>query len=262
MKTPNKITSIRAFGAVSTLLFSASIANAELIASEDFAYAGGTSLTTTTINNGAGWADAWQNIKGVSGFVVSGSDKSLHLDQSPQLVADGSSHIAANTNRGNERYFQTSFSPAFYSTLLLTASRTQGQMRMEFYSGAQMRANVGIDQGALYASSTSVGYTPTRSESLEDAFAANTTYLLAIKRGGNDISAALVEVDGDMSRLDFEPTWQVVHSGVTGVAFDRLRLIAAGATWRLDELRVASSWAEALPTFGSQEKTPWPGSTN
>jgi hypothetical protein len=245
MKIANKVTSIKVFGAISALLFSASIANASLIAYEDFNYAGGTSLTTTTINNGVGWEDAWQTM-GSPGFVVSGLNTSLHFDQSPQLVNDGSSHIFAENSRANDRYFASTFTPAFYSTMLVTASGTGGQMRMEFYSGASMRANVGIDQGSLFVSAASTGYSPASSDSLADAFAANTTYLLAMRRGGANIQAALIEVGGDLSILNSEPTWTVVHAGTTGVAFDRLRLAAVGTgddTWRFDELRVGTTWA-------------------
>ena len=247
MKIPNKVTPIKAFGAVSALLFVTSMANAALIAYEDFDYPSGTSLTTTTINNGSGWAGPWENaISNISGFVVSGSQQSLHFDQSPQLVTDGSSHIFSVDNRANERSFQNTFTPAFYSTMLVTASGTGGQMRMEFYSGSVLKANVGIDQGSLYASAAGTGYTPTNSDSSASAFAADTTYLLAMRRGGNDLKASLIEVNGDLSILDSEPTWQVTNSGATGAAVDKLRLIGAGSasdTWRFDELRVGSDWA-------------------
>ncbi len=262
MKT-SKLTSCAALGSVAALLFSAANTNAALIAYEGFDYAGGQSLTAVTENGGTGWAAAWeQGVTGVPGIPVSGTGMSLNFSQSPVLINDGSSHIFATGNTANKRDLATGVnmgSSTLYATMLIRSFIDDDQsgggslMRLEFFDGAgatgNMRGNVGIDNGALFVSAASGGFSPASGDSLSDAFQDETTYLLAMKRTGSGISASLIEADGDLSTLEPEPTsWQVNHDGLTGVTFNSLRLIMNGTDTglRADELRVATSWDDAV----------------
>ena len=113
-----------------------------------------------------------------------------------------------------------------------------------------MRLNAGISQGTLFVSAISQGYGvgDTRSGLFED----DKTYLLAMKRTGSAVYASLIEADGDPTTLDSEPTWQVTQSGTTGVNFQSINLFGNNTDAdndrgiRVDELRIADNWADAV----------------
>jgi hypothetical protein len=252
------------FASMTALFFSVGQVNAALVAYEDFNYttSDGSSLTAVGNNEksgGTGWGSEWQTgVAGVSGIGVSGSNASLYFDQDPALYADGSNHVFATGSRANKRDFSTGVSAtSTYATLLVRSfieeSQCGGaQMRMQFYDGlgatGNMRANVGIDGSSLFVSATATGFSPVTGVSQSGLFADNTTYLLAMKRTGSNISAALIPVNGDLSILGAEPTWQVTHTGVTGVTFRSMLLVINGQTTslRADELRVATTWDDAV----------------
>jgi hypothetical protein len=234
-------------------------ANAALIAYEGFDYAGGVNLTTETANNGTGWTAAWATT-GVNGLVTSGTGQSLSFSQSPALITDGSTHVFSNSSKGNERDFNTTVnlaSDTLYFTALVRdfdGGAATGQMRVQFHdglgAGGNMRANIGIDAGTLFADGNSTGYGV--GATLASAFATDTTYLLAMKRTGASIFGALIPADGNPGSLAAEPVWQVQDDLASGVTFRSIRLLTnsnvgtgAGGL-RIDELRVATDWDSAV----------------
>lgn len=249
-------------------LLTAGNVSAALIAYEDFDYSGGTNLTTTTLNNGTGWDDAWQNTGGsVPGLIASGSGQSLYFDQTPSLVSDGSTHIFSEGVRGNKRDFTGSItlggtSPQdLYASVLLrgyagdtTDGASDADFRLEFYTGAgatgNMRANAGISNGTLYADGQDGGYLPTGSDQAAGAFVDDVTYLFVMKRTNQTIFASLIEADGNPATLAAEPvSWQVSDTLASGVSLTSLRFLSNGDNdggLRFDELRIATDWDSAV----------------
>ena len=232
------------------------------IAYADFDYGGGVSMTTTTENNGAGWTAAWAST-GVSGLAASGTGKSLYFGQGDNgLIVDGSTHVWSESSKGNVRDFTTPLptSGGVYCTALVRAYTNPAgeggaaaavQMRIQLHdavaAGGNMRANVGIDQGTLFADGNTASYGA--GDTLASAFADDTTYLLAMKRDGAKVYAALIPADGDPSTLAAEPVWQVEDAVATGVTFKSLRLLTSSTTGkgiRIDEIRVANTWDAAV----------------
>ncbi|MGB1128446.1 MAG: hypothetical protein ACPG4K_00250 [Haloferula sp.] len=238
---------------------------------EPFDYAGGVNLTTSTDNNGTGWTDAWATT-GVSGFVTSGTGKSLWFGQSPDLITEGTTHIWSESSKGNERDFMTPL-PASGDVYLTALVRAYGggasvaQLRAELHDGVgatgNMRANVGIDQGTLFVDGNTSGYGV--GQTLGSAFAADTTYLLAMKRTGASVFAALIPADGNPATLAAEPVWQLQDNVATGVTFRSIRLLTnstdanKGKGIRIDELRVANTWDAAVygMTFADPDAGPF-----
>lgn len=233
-------------------------ANAALIANEDFDYSG----SILGQNGGTGWSGGWADT-GVSSLTSSGTDQSLYFDQSPALITDGSTHVWSESSKGNERNLGTSI-PLGSQTLYLTAlvrayegGASSADVRFEFYDdlGAvgNMRANVGITDGTLFAATTTSGYGV--GDTLSNAFANDTTYLLAMKREGGTggaIFASLIQADGNSATFASEPvSWQVTQSGASGVTLQSLRFLTNGdgggsGGIRIDELRVATDWDSAV----------------
>ena len=247
-----------AWGSAACLLAGASsVANAALIAYEDFDYAGGTNLTTTTDNNGTGWDAAWATT-GVPGFTTSGSGKSLYFDQSPALVTDGSTHVFSESSTGNERDFTEVIdlaSETLYFSALVRADgdgANEADLRFGFFDGAgasgNNRANVGITNGTLFAAASTDGYGV--GDTAAGAFVDDTTYLLVMKRTGSAIRASLIAADGNASSIAAEPgVWQVNQAGATGVDLTSVRFLTNGdgdGGLRVDELRIATDWDSAV----------------
>jgi hypothetical protein len=241
-------------------LMAAGSAQAVLVAYEDFDYDGGQSLTSVTNNNGTGWTAAWES-PGIPGMSTSSSGKSLYFGQTPDLITDGSTHVWSESNKGNDRDFNTAIdlaSQTMYFTVLFrtygTGAASTVDMRAEFYDGASatgnMRANVGISDGGLFAEATTSGYFTSGDNVLADAVADDTTYLLAMKRTGSAISASLITADGDADTLASEPvTWQVSEAGASGVDLTSIKFIMAGSENNgllVDEMRIATDWDSAV----------------
>lgn len=231
-------------------------AHAALIAHEDFDYAGGSDLTTIAINGGSGWTAAWADT-GVNGLKTSGTGQSLHFDQSPAAVTDGSTHVFSSENLGNERDWNTAVdlgTQNFYFTALIRvfSGANAVDMRAEFYDGAgatgNMRGNVGISNGDLFTHVTATGYAPAGGGVASGVVAEDTTYLLAMKRTTAGIFASLIEADGNPATLASEPVWQVTDAGASGVDLTSIRLIVngTGGGIRLDELTLATDWDNAV----------------
>lgn len=246
-------------------LLTAGNVSAALIAYEDFDYSGGTNLTTTTLNNGTGWDDAWQNTgAGVLGLLASGSGQSLYFDQTPSLVSDGSTHIFSEGNRGNKRDFTGSVSLGsqdLYASVLLrgfagdtTDGASDADFRLQFHAGAgatgNMRANAGISNGTLFADGTAGGYLPDGSDQAASGFVDDVTYLFVMKRTNQTIFASLIEADGNPATLAAEPvSWQVSDTLASGVSLTSLRFLSSGDNdggLRFDELRIATDWDSAV----------------
>ena len=243
------------------------------IAYEGFDYGSGVNFNVPPASNGGtGWTDAWTNT-GVSGFTTSGTGKSLYFGQSPDLILTNGTHVWSESNKGNARTFDTAVDlnteTLYFTALLRTygSGFTNAQMRAEFYDGpdasGNMRANVGIAGGHLFASAVTSGY-------LKGGIASNvvaeaTTYLLAMKREGGPggfISAALIPADGNPATLASEPVWQVTTNGQTSLDMQSIRLLSnnadpsTGQGIRIDELRIATDWPAAV--YGMVYENPIP----
>lgn len=247
-----------AAAAILTTAMSPLAAQAALVAHEDFDYGPGVSFSTNLVGGGTGWTSNWLQT-GVASYVTSGSGKSLDFNQIPGLVDDGSTHIWSESSKGNERDFPgvSMASETIYFTMLLRdygGGASLADLRVNLYDGpgasGNMRGNFGVDGGALFASGATNGYGV--GDTLPNAFATDTTYLLAAKRDANGISAALIYADGLAGTLASEPVWQVSEAVATGVEFESVRLLTnsstanTGAGIRLDEIRIATDWASAV----------------
>ena len=266
MNSKNRISSFSRLAAIlSILLSTGSVAIAHIIY-DDFNYihySGNISLTSETQNNGIGWDNAWEHTTQVLGIaIVEGIASSLYFDQYPQFIFDGSNHVFSNSNRANQRDFaigvMVSRHETLYASILIRSSIGIGQdsggaqMRLEFFdqTGAKgrMRANVGIDGHSLFVSGSNTGYSPEAGNSINHVFEDETTYLLVMKRTGQDIFASLIKADGDLNTLANEPAWQVTHRQNTGVNFRSIRFVMNGSTTGLlaDELRIATTWNDVV----------------
>ena len=235
--------------------------NAALIASEDFNYAGSISGQ----NGGTGWSGAWAGTGAGGNLLTSGTGQSLYFGQSPALTSDGSTHVWSESNKGNERDFTTTIplgSQTLYFTALVrayavstTGGASEADLRFGFFTGAgasgNMRANVGISNGTLFAAATADGYLS--GDTAAGAFVDDTTYLLAMKRVGGAsgaIFASLIEADGNSATLAAEPgSWQVTQPGASGVVLTSLRFLTNGdgdGGIRIDDLRIATDWDTAV----------------
>ena len=253
--------SFRSIGLCCLLAGASSVANAALIAYEDFDYPGGTNLTLSTDNNGTGWDAAWAGT-GPSGLTTSGSGKSLYFDQSPDLITDGSTHVWSESSKGNERDFTGVIDLAsetlYFSALVrgyagsTTGGASEADLRFGFFDGAgatgNMRANVGITNGTLFTAATTDGYGA--GDTLDNAFVDDTTYLLVMKRTGSAIRASLILADGNPGNIAAEPvSWQVNDAGTSGVDLTSIRFLTNGDNdggLRVDELRIATDWDSAV----------------
>jgi hypothetical protein len=249
---------------IALFLTTSPLSQAALISYEGFDYGTGVNLTTETANNGTGWTAAWATT-GVSGLTTSGNSQSLYFGQSPALTSDGSTHVWSESSKGNERDLGTSIplgSQTLYFTALVhgyagstTGGASEADLRFGFFSGlgatGNMRANVGITDGTLFAATATDGYGV--GDTAAGAFVDDTTYLLAMKRVGGTggaIFASLIEADGNSATIATEPgSWQVTQSGETGVTLQSLRFLTNGdgdGGIRIDELRVATDWDSAV----------------
>lgn len=236
---------------------------------EPFDYTGNISLSSNPPNNGSGWSAPWaQTGVGVPGLTTSEKGQSLYFGQSPELISDGSTHIVSHSNSGNSRDFSMAVnlaSETLYFTALVRdydGGAPVARMRAEFRdANNNMRANIGIDGGALFVDGNTFGYSPEGSDRLEGAFSTNRTYLLAMKRTGATIFGALVPADGDAATLASEPDWQVQDDLPTGVKLNSIRLLTNNTTPEkdggilIDDLRVATDWSAAvyaMPLKGAQ----------
>lgn len=243
------------FAGMTMLAVSALHTNAALVAYDGFDYPAGTIVGD---NGGTGWSGAWANgTGGVASLSANSTDNSLSFSQS--LITDGSKYLFSSINTAGNRDLVTTINMAnatLYYTMLLRVSAGADvvDMRTEFYTGAgatsNMRANVGITNGALFVSAATGGYAPAGNSGVAAGLvAADTTYLLAMKRNSAGISASLILADGDLSKLAAEPaTWDVVHVGASGVTFNSFRIVANGTDGGIlmDEVRIATSWNGAV----------------
>lgn len=240
---------------------------------DSFSYPSGGYLKHQT-TGGQNWKDSggWDGTSGQS-WRITGTGRGLFYNQGMGLglVADGTKHIWCESQVDNYRAF---FSPiaasTTYCTMLVRAydsrpydpDSTGGtaadvvRFRIEFWTGTDatgnMRMNVGINQGTLFANTNSTGYAPLGSAKSAGAFEDDKTYLLAMKRTGTDVFASLIEADGKPDTIDSEPTWQINDAGSTGVNFQSMRLFGNNTDpnnyrgIRVDELRIADNWSDAV----------------
>jgi hypothetical protein len=222
---------------------------------------------------GQNWKNSggWDGTSGES-WRITGTGKSLFYGQGSGLglVIDNTNHIWCESQVDNYRDFLSPISTSStYCTMLVRAYDSRPydpsntgtaadvvKFRIEFYDGTDatgnMRMNVGINQGTLFANTNSTGYAPSGSATSAGAFEDDKTYLLAMKRTGSGVFASLIEADGNPATLDSEPTWQINDAGLTGVNFQSMRLFGNNTDpsnfrgIRVDELRIADSWEDAV----------------
>ena len=215
----------------------------------------------------------WDGPSGQS-WRLTGTGKSLFFNQGTGLglVTDGSKHIWCESQVQNYRNLDTTISAqTTYCTMLVRAYDTapydpdvnpnpgtggveRVKFRIQFYSGTDasgnMRMNIGIDQGTLFASAATSGYGV--GDTQAGAFEDDKTYLLAMKRTATHVYASLIEADGDPTTLVSEPNWQVTDSGSTGVTFQSISLFGNNTDpdndrgIRVDELRIADNWEDVV----------------
>ncbi|QHI67990.1 hypothetical protein [Tichowtungia aerotolerans] len=227
------------------------VGGSTLIAYENFDYSG----AIFDQNGGTGWSTAWEAVGTVDPFSASGTEKSLYFGQSPDLITDGSSHIWSETSKAGKRSFSFPVdlaSQTLYFTALVRTydgSAANADMRVEFYDGGNMRANVGFSNGDLFVDGDVGGYLA--GDIATNAVADDTTYLLVMKRDLDGISASLIVADGNSSTLAAEPaSWQVTQVALSSLDLSSLRLYAnrgdGTGGLRIDELRIATDWAGAV----------------
>lgn len=244
-------------------LFLISSSQAALIAYEGFDYGTGVNMTTGG-TGGTGWSSNWGVVGTAPGLVTSGSDKSLVFDQSPPdgLFTDGSNHVFASGNSANRRTFSPAVdlsTQSFYFTFLFRVDSGADvvDMRAEFRDASNnMRGNVGISNGGLYADAQDTGYISSGPNYSAGLVANDTTYLLAMKRDTNGISASLINATGDLSDLATEPvSWQVSEAGLSGVNLTEILFVMNGTAGliRADEMRIATTWDDAVGTLAIPE---------
>jgi len=230
---------------------------------DDFDYASGIYLYNAT-DGGQGFSGVWGGEEGSSAnWRMTGTGRSLYFDQNSTsntygLISDGSGHIWCEYSCYNLRNFTSSLpASSTYCTMLVRGydgGASVAQMRIEFYSSTgaigNMRLNAGIDQGTLFVSHIDKGYS--QGTTLPNALQDEKTYLLAMKRTSSAVYASLIEADGDPNTLLSEPDWQITSSGTTGVSFQSIKLLGnntnpnTGAGIRVDEIRIADSWEDAV----------------
>jgi|GEM_PF-1306987 len=234
-------------------------ANGALNAYEDFDYNAGENLTLTTNDNGTGWLGTWDTT-GVPGLTNSGSGLSLYFGQANSgLYNDGSTHVWSESSKGNTRDLATPVAlgpdTLYYTSLIRSYSGGANtiDMRVQLHDAQSAAGNVrgvfGVSNGTLFANAGSGSYNS--GTTLANAFAQDTTYLLAMKRTDTHIYASLIEADGNAATLANEPTWQVSHALATGITVKSIRFLtngsgqAAGGA-RHDEIRLATDWDSAV----------------
>ena len=223
--------------------------------------------------SGQNWSGGWDGPSGQS-WRITGTGQSLFFNQGTGLglATDGTAHIWCEDQVENYRNLDTAISASTtYCTMLVrpydtapydpdtnpnpgTGGVERVKFRIEFYSGTDasgnMRLNAGIDQGTLFVGAITSGYGI--GDTQAGAFEDGKTYLLAMKRTGIYVYASLIEADGDPTTLDSEPTWQVTQAGTTGVNFQSIKLFGNNTDpnndrgIRVDELRIADNWADAV----------------
>jgi hypothetical protein len=241
------------FVSAATLAVLAIPVHAALVAYEGFDYANNQNLTNS--NGGTGWSNDWDLVGEALPLLTSTSDESLAFSQSPSLISDGSNHIVADINRANQRNFSPAVDLAtqpFYFTMLFRVESGADvvDMRAEFRDASNnMRGNVGISNGGLFVATTTAGYITSGSNYSAGLVGNDITYLLVMKRDTNGISASLINATGDLSDLASEPvSWQVSESGLSGVDLTEITFAMNGADGliRADEMRIATTWADAV----------------
>lgn len=237
---------------------------------DTFSYTGGGYLKHNSPEvSGQNWDGGWDGPAGES-WRISGTGQSLFFNQGTGtgLATDGTAHIWCEDQVENYRNLDTAISASTtYCTMLVRAYDSRPydpdntgtaadvvKFRIQFYDGTDasgnMRLNAGITQGTLFVGASSSGYGvgDTQSGLFED----DKTYLLAMKRTGSAVYASLIEADGDPTTFDSEPTWQVTEVGATGVSFQSINLFGNNTDpdnnrgIRVDELRIADNWADAV----------------
>ena len=241
------------------LAASAMSAHAALIASENFDY--NTSTAISGQNGGTGWSGAWSTT-GTS-LDTASTDDSLWFGQSPARIEDGTGHIELNNaDASNLRILSTTIplgsETLYFSMLFTVAGNTDPAITVSFGRSSDniYRGTVQLDNGKLGVEATYTGIIQTSGT----VYTTDKNYMLVMKRTWGGIFASVFEGDGNLSTtLATEPgTWQVSDATTTGVAMEMMYIEidgVGGTVTRLDDIRVATDWNNAVGTAASTPGT-------
>jgi len=203
------------------------------IASETFNYADGTVLTNGVANGGFGWDGGWEAVSG-GGLSVVGA-------QMEQGFTAGSTRKLASPFPldGPNRYF--SFIARAHSTSAFSFNLKQTS------PGPYVRwAFSRNTDGSITVNGAGV-----TARSAPGLFASGREYLVVSKFvSSSDIAYVKLFDTTNPGDYTSEPvTWDVSADGSTGVTIDRLDVNVTSGTVSLDEIQIATTYAEVIPVL-------------
>jgi hypothetical protein len=221
------------FAACFVLMLGQDTAHAAPIASEEFYYPHGMVLSNGLAAGGSGWSNCWEQTTG-DGLTVRGAQ-----------VNQGAS---GESTRALAAPFELNGSAVYYVACLARATESGAfAIQLKQTSGDFVRW-----QFARHADgciSVQAGGTTTNSPA--GLFKAGREYLVVSK----------FETSGDIARVKLfdstrpgdyttEPTtWDLVADGNTGVTIDRLDLDVDAGQVTIDDIRIATTYAEVIPAL-------------
>jgi hypothetical protein len=243
------------FGMMVCTLVTAFSALSAPVASESFGYPPGTALIGGSANGGSGWTGGWQSVDSKE-MRVAGEQESLWFGNTPAFNQDGTGHIKGGTSEFTTRDWSSPVdidTTDLYFAALIRVAETNTQTRFEFYDTAgatgYMRMNVGLsDYNAdgnpdLFIHTTEGSYPA--GAAFDTAWVdEDTTYLLVAKREKTGVSASLFL--GNASSPVEPAVWDVSMAGQSGVDLQSLKFASSTGAVRIDELSIATSFAEAV----------------
>ncbi len=230
-----------------------STASADLIAHESFNYSG-----TTIHAQGAaadGWAGPWNLVVDGTNAHTFNASTSLSYPVGVDLAASGG-HISNMSNESATRSLAVSINtnpatPRDVWISMLVRKTDAGRigfgferssdairrMVWEFSADEKMRINVG-DSAPFFATT--------------DAFPVDTDLLLVIKMSMTNVVNSTSDT---ISLKVFKPgdsiaepvSFDVSHSGTTGVVFDRFFIQGTSQIQQVDEIRIGDTFADVVP---------------
>ncbi len=201
------------------------------IASEDFYYAHGTVLSGGTATGGSGWTGGWNAATG-DGVTVAGAQ----MDQS----------INAESTRGLAVPFTLNGSAVYYFGFIARADETGSfSFQLKQTSGDYVRWSVSRNSdGSITVNGAGASVT-----SDPGCFVGGREYLVVSKfETSGDIARVKLFDTSSPGDYTVEPAiWDLVADGSTGVTIDRLDLDVNTGRVAIDNIRIATTYAEVLP---------------
>lgn len=212
-------------------LLLASSALAAPIASESFYYPHGTVLANGVANGGSGWNGGWQQTAG-NGLTVAGA-------KIVQKSNAESTRVLANPLPLTAGVYYFSFLARADSTgrFAFQLKNALDQVRWAFTKNSD-------DSFSIQASLTTAASAP-------GLFVGDREYLVVSKfNSSGQIAYVKVFDTADPGDYTTEPsTWDLSVSGATGLTMDRIDLDVDAGTVSLDDVRIATTYAEVIPAL-------------